>query len=149
MDAIQFLTQEHQKARSMFGQIQQAGGSERGPLWKKLSPELKAHEQMEEMHLYGPVARDAGGPDADLKEWQKRHHEEVGQAESLIRTLDGSDASSESWLSQLRELKSALEHHIEEEGTIFPRIRQVWDSGKLEQAGKQVEGMTGKAERAA
>src|SRR5262249_44089359 len=150
MDAIQFLKQEHQKAKSMFARIEQAGGSERGQLWKKLGPELKAHEHMEEQHVCGPVAREAGGRGAELREWEKHHHEEVGKAESMIKKLDSSDASGDAWLSQLRELKGALEHHIqEEEGRIFPKIQQVWDGGKLQQAGQQLEGAAKKAQQAA
>ena len=50
----------------------------------------------------------------------------------------------------MRELKGALEHHIEEEeGTIWPKIREVWDAGKLEKAGKQMATTKRKSARAA
>jgi iron-sulfur cluster repair protein YtfE (RIC family) len=150
MDAIQFLKQQHEEAKKMFGRIEQAGAGERGQLWAKLSPELKAHEQNEEQHLYGPVAREAAGRDATLAEWESHHQKEVREAEALIRKIDGANPSDQSWLAQVRELKSALEHHIqEEEGKIWPRIRQVWDAGKLEQAGRQMEATKGQAGRAA
>jgi hypothetical protein len=146
MDAIQFLKKEHEKAKGMFRQIEQAEGAERGRLWSKLSPELKAHEKMEEQHLYGPVAREAGGRDAALAQWEKHHHEEVGKAEALIGKLDAGDPAGQGWMGQLRELKSALEHHIqEEEGEIWPKIQQVWNGQKLEQAGQQMEQMAKKA----
>jgi iron-sulfur cluster repair protein YtfE (RIC family) len=150
MDAIQFLKQQHEEAKQMFGRIEQAQGGEREQLWKKLSPELKAHEQMEEQHLYGPVAREAGGRDRDLAEWEQHHRKEVQEAEALIKKIDGARASDQSWLEQVRQLKSTLEHHIqEEEGKIWPKIRQVWDAGKLEQAGQQMEAAKAKTGRAA
>ena len=150
MDAIQFLKQEHEKAKATFGKIEQAGEGERGQLWQKLSPELKAHEQMEEAHLYGPVARDAGSRDRSLVEWEQHHRKEVGEAESMIRKIDGMDPADQAWLAQVKQLKSTLEHHIqEEEGQIWPKIRQVWDARKLEQAGTQMEAKKGKGERAA
>jgi hypothetical protein len=68
----------------------------------------------------------------------------------MIRKIDETDASDQGWLGHVRELKSALEHHIEEEeGTIWPKIRQVWDSGKLEKAGKQMATAKRKSARAA
>jgi hypothetical protein len=146
MDAIQFLKQQHEEAKQMFGRIEQAQGGERERLWQQLGPELKAHEQIEEQHLYGPVAREA----SDLAEWEQHHREEVQEAETLIRQIDETDASDQGWMGHVRELKSALEHHIqEEEGTIWPKIRQVWDAGKLEKAGKQMAATKRKTSRAA
>jgi iron-sulfur cluster repair protein YtfE (RIC family) len=146
MDAIQFLKQQHEEAKQMFGRIEQAQGGERERLWRQLGPELKAHEQIEEQHLYGPVAREA----SDLAEWQDRHREEVQEAEAMIQTIDETDASEQSWLEHVRELKSTLEHHIqEEEGTIWPKIRQVWDDAKLEKAGKQMASAKRKSSRRA
>ena len=150
MDAIQFLKQQHEQAKLMFSRIGQAGAGERGQLWKQLGPELKAHEQMEDQHMYAPVAREAVGRDATLAEWEQHHQKEVREAEALIRKIDGANPSDQGWLAQVRELESTLAHHIqEEEGTIWPKIRQVWDAGRLEQAGREMEAMQGKAGRAA
>jgi iron-sulfur cluster repair protein YtfE (RIC family) len=146
MDAIQFLKQQHEEAKQMFGRIEQAQGGERERLWQQLGPELKAHEQIEEQHLYGPAARDV----SDLAEWQQHHREEVREAEALIRKIDETDASDRSWLEHVRELKGALEHHIqEEEGEAWPKIRQAWDAGKLEKAGKEMQATAKKTKRAA
>src|SRR5262245_45221710 len=146
MDAIQFLKQQHEEAKQMFGRIEQAQGGERERLWRQLGPELKAHEQIEERHLYGPVARDA----SDLAEWEQQHREEVEEAEALIRKIDETNASDQSWLEHVLELKSALEQHIqEEEAIIWPKIRQVWDGAKLEKAGKQMSTAKRKTSRAA
>lgn len=150
MDAIQFLKQQHEQAKQMFSRIEQGQAGQRGQLWQKLSPELKAHEQLEEQHLHGPVAREAGARDSTLVGWQQHHRQEVSEAESMIRKIDGADPSDPGWLEQVRKLKGTLEHHIqEEEGKIWPKIRQVWDAGQLEQAGQQMESMKGKAGRAA
>ncbi len=150
MDAIQFLKQQHEEAKAMFGRIEQAAAGERGRLWQTLGPELALHERMEELHLYGPVAREVGGRDSDLAEWEQRHHDEVGEAEAMIAEIDGMDPGEDDWLEQVQALRSTLEDHIaEEEGTIWPKIRQVWEAAKLEEAGRHMEGMKGKGERAA
>jgi transposase-like protein len=140
MDAIQFLTQEHEKAKRAFAEIEAASPGDRGPLWRRLEPELELHEQLEERYLYGPVARDAGGSDATLRSWESRHQAEVREAEGLIGKLGQREPSEAQWLTELRQLKAALEKHIgEEEHEIWPRIREAWDPAKLESAGRQME----------
>jgi hemerythrin-like domain-containing protein len=142
MDAIQLLKQEHEKAKRALEEILQASGDQRGPLWDKLRPELKVHEQIEEAALYGPVARDAGSSNEELKEWEQQHHEEVSELESLIQEINSLDPAGDEWMDKIEEVQETLEHHIdEEEGTIWPQIQQAWDRSKLEQAGKQMETM--------
>jgi hemerythrin-like domain-containing protein len=136
MNAIQFLKNEHDKAKRAFAEIQAASGSQRAQLWANLEPELKTHEQIEEEALYGPVAQEVGPKDESLKEWQEQHHEEVSEAEAVIEEIDDLDPSADEWIEKVEELKETLEHHIqEEEGTIWPRIEQAWDRSKLEHAG--------------
>jgi hemerythrin-like domain-containing protein len=140
MNAIQFLKNEHDKAKRAFAEIQAASGSQRAQLWANLEPELKTHEQIEEEALYGPVAQEVGPKDESLKEWQEQHHEEVSEAEAVIEEIDDLDPSADEWIEKVEELKETLEHHIqEEEGTIWPRIEQAWDRSKLEHAGQQME----------
>ena len=140
MNAIQLLKSEHEKAKQAFEEIQSASANQRAPLWAKLEPELKVHEEMEEAALYGPVAQELGSTDQTLKEWHEHHHEEVAEAEALIQEIDGLDSTSDDWVEKVEELQEALEQHIEEEeGDIWPRIQQAWDEAKLESAGQQME----------
>lgn len=140
MNAIQLLEHEHQVAKRAFGQIKTAGPEDRQPLWAKLKPELKVHEQMEERALYGPVADQAGSKDDKLSQWRGHHHEEVTKAEELMKQIDQLDPASDRWMDKVATLQQALEHHIrEEEGDIWPRIQQVWDASKLERAGQEME----------
>ncbi len=140
MNAIQLLKSEHEKAKQAFAEIQAAAANERTLLWAKLEPELKAHEEMEEVALYGPVAQELGSTDPTLTEWHEHHHDEVTEAEALIQEINGLDSTSDDWVEKLEELQEALEHHIEEEeGDIWPRIQQAWDQPKLESAGQQME----------
>jgi hypothetical protein len=142
MNAIQLLEHEHQVAKRAFGEIKTAGPEDREPLWAKLKPELKVHEQMEERALYGPVAEQAGSKDATLAQWREHHHEEVVKAEGLIQQIDQLDPTSDQWMETVATLQQALEHHIrEEEGDIWPRIERVWDAAKLERAGQEMENL--------
>jgi hypothetical protein len=147
MNAIQFLKQQHEAAKQGFQKIEQARPEERGAVWGRLSPELTLHEEMEEMHLYGPVARDAA--DEKLAAWPERHHGEVLEAEQLIERIDQGSPPGQDWLVLVQRLKNALERHIQqEEQEIWPRIERVWDAKKLERAGAEMEAMTGQGGRA-
>lgn len=140
MNAIQFLKNEHEKAKRAFEDIQAASSDQRAQLWAKLEPELKMHEEIEEVALYGPVAQEVGSKDQTLKEWQEHHRGEVVEAEALIEEIDGLDPTADEWIDRVEELQETLEHHIEEEeGNIWPKIEQAWDRSKLEHAGQQME----------
>jgi hemerythrin-like domain-containing protein len=140
MNAIQLLKNEHEKAKQAFQDIQGASADQRAELWAKLEPELKVHEEMEEVALYRPVAQAVGDKDQTLRDWQEHHHEEVTEAEDLIEEIGELDPTGDEWIDKVKELKETLEHHIqEEEGDIWPRIERAWDSSELERAGQQME----------
>src|SRR5215475_14542563 len=133
MNAIDFLKHEHQTAKAAFAKVLEASPEKRGELWKKLTPELKAHEQMEDAGLYQPLSRDAATKDARLAGWRQQHQAEVEKVEGLMK-----------------EIHSSLETHIrEEENEIFPRIGQVWDAARLMRSGQEMSEMKAKKMRAA
>ena len=147
MNAIQFLKQEHRTAKAAFEKVLQASPAKRGDLWEELTPELEAHEEIEDACLYEPLAGDAGGKDAKLAEWPRKHQSEVDEVEDLIGEIDELDPEGDKWLAKVKEVHESLQHHIqEEEGEIFPRISKVWDEARLTQAGKKMMDM--KAEKA-
>jgi hemerythrin-like domain-containing protein len=145
MDAIQFLKQEHQKAKAAFEKVLKAAPESRGQLWTKLQPELEAHEQIEDAGLYEPLARDAGKTDSKLADWRKKHQTEVAKVDGLIKDMGKLDPENASWLTKLKLVHASLESHIrEEEQDIFPRISKVWDETKLKQAGTEMKEMKAK-----
>ena len=145
MNAIQFLKQEHETAKAAFEKVLRASPETRGELWQKLSPELAAHEQMEDACLYGPLSREAGGKDPKLAGWRKKHQAEVDEVEGLMDEIEDLLPQDEKWLTKVKQVHASLKTHIqEEEGEIFPRISKVWDEARLEQAGTQMKEMKSK-----
>ena len=139
MNAIEILKKDHETARQMFAQIEQAGPERRGQLWAALKPELAVHEQVEETVLYGPIAQEVGAKDEDLRDWNGHHQEEVEEQDTLIEEIGALDPSDAAWLEKIQELRQTLEYHIEEEeDDIWPRIQRAWDASKLDQAGQQM-----------
>jgi iron-sulfur cluster repair protein YtfE (RIC family) len=145
MDAIQFLKQEHQKAKAAFENVLKAVPASRGQLWTKLQPELETHEQIEDACLYAPLSRDGSKTDSKLAEWRKKHQHEVDKVEGLIKELAKLDPEDASWLTKLKAVHASLETHIrEEEQDIFPRIKKVWNEIRLKQAGTGMKAMKAK-----
>ena len=145
MNAIQFLKQEHQKAKAAFENVLNAGPETRGQLWTALKPELEAHEQIEDACLYEPLSHDVGKTDSKLADWRKTHHSEVDKVEGLIKELGELNPKDASWLTKLKTVHAGLEDHIrEEEQDIFPRISKVWNHTKLTQAETEMKEMKAK-----
>jgi hemerythrin HHE cation binding domain-containing protein len=150
MDAIQFLKKEHVTAKAAFKGVLQASPAKRGDLWEKLSPELEAHEQIEDACLYTPLSRDAAGKDPKLAGWREKHQAEVEKVKGLIEEIDDLDPEDEKWLSTVKKVHTSLENHIrEEEEDVFSRIGKVWDAARLTDAGAKMEQMKGKKAAAA
>ena len=135
MDALEILRQMHVEAKSAFQQIAHAGPDQRGGLWAKLRPELELHEQLEERFVYDPMTKDVGSRDTLLAGWDQRHHTQVAEAKSMMEEIGRLEPRESRWLQMVGQLQMTLERHIQtEENEIWPRIRQVWGTDKLEQA---------------
>jgi hemerythrin-like domain-containing protein len=142
MDAIQLLKREHQKAKAAFGALLEAEPAKRGAQWEELQPELKAHEEIEEACLYGPLSEERLS-DEELAEWATdEHQEDVDEVESLIEKAQHLDPKEAGWIEIVREIHSALEAHIRrEEDDIFPRIAKAWETPRLEKVGEEMRAM--------
>ena len=146
MDAIQFLKQEHRKAKAALKKVLKASPGMRGDLWTELMPELKAHEQIEDACLYGPLAQGEAKGDATLAAWRPKHTKEVARVEALLKQIDGLDPEAAAWLAKVEAVGESLDEHIrEEEEDIFPRLGKAWDKARLAEVGSQMAEM--KAEK--
>ena len=139
-NAIDLLMQMHREAKQQFMQILGASdGQQAVRRWKQLQPVLKVHEQMEEQYLYDPLKAERGS-NTELGQWEPQHEREVNEVEQMISQADTMEQGAAGWRDQIRRISDTLAEHIaEEEGMIFPRIRQVWDEQKLQQAGMQMQ----------
>jgi len=140
MNALDYLKKEHVKAKSTFKEIEAAAPGGRGDMWLQLEGELKIHEEIEHLHVYGPLARANAAKGTKLEEWDRQHTVEVSAVKDVIKTMEGLDASTDAWLQNLKQVNSLLDEHIrEEEQEIWPEIRKVWDEDRLQEAGKKLE----------
>jgi hypothetical protein len=136
MGAIQFLKQEHKKAKAGLKKVLKAPAETRGDLWSELQPDLEAHEQIETPACTSH-SRATAKTAPKLAAWRERHQrerhqKEVERIETLVNQIDGLDPAA-GWLAKVKAVGASLEQHI--------RIGKAWDKARLEEAGTEMAEM--------
>ena len=82
---------------------------------------------------------------AHLKDLVLESYEEHKQIKILLKEMDDLVNDSEEFEPKLRVLQEIVEHHAEEEeeGNMFPQVRELVDDIALEQLGRKLEAAKG------
>ena len=76
--------------------------------------------------------------------------EEHQEVEIMLEELKELGSESHDFGSKLQELIESVEHHVEEEeGEMFPKVREVFDESQLERLGQELQSAKGTAHRKA
>ena len=135
MDVLQFLKDEHDEAKAVFGKLEKAKGAEAARLWEQLSSMLSLHEELEETYFYPRLREASSTEDLILEGYQEHHVMDV-----LISEISGLKPSAEEWEPKIKVLQENTEHHIEEEeGELFPKVRKIWDLDMRKRVGEEME----------
>jgi hemerythrin superfamily protein len=134
-DAIQLLTDDHQKVEELFVRFEKAGSGahkRRQDLVRRISEALSVHASIEEEIFY-PAARssvpDAG--DEVLEALEEHHLVKVTLAELAVM-----DPAHERYGAKVTVLIESVRHHVEEEeGELFPAVRKALDPTRLREIG--------------
>lgn len=139
MDAIQLLTDQHQRTDAAFQRyeaLSKDATQERIDLAREIIDDLTRHAGIEEVAFY-PMVQDAL-PDAanDIQEDLEEHQ----QAKELLARLDGTEPTGDDYDAAMQELIEAVRHHVEEEEQdLFPRVRQALTAEELASLGDTME----------
>ena len=146
MNALEVLKQDHQKVRGLFREARHATDqAKRKELFNKIDTELEIHAHIEETVFY-PVIDEH----EEFKDMVAGALEEHQEAKTLLDELEELGADNHDFGSKLQLLIKAVEHHVEEEeGEMFPKIRELFDEDELEQLGQELESAKGTAHRKA
>jgi hypothetical protein len=140
MNAIQLLRAMHAETRVSFKIIlgtQDAARADQA--WRALQPSLELHEQLEDEFVYRPLQEEMG-PGTPLGDWNLQHNGDVAVVEELVAASNQLEAGSPEWRMCIGRIMDVLSKHVmDEEGQIFGRIEQVWDTTRLEQAGAHMQ----------
>ena len=133
MDVLQILKDEHDQAKALFTQLEQAQGQRASQLWTELSDHLTLHEELEEKLFYPQLKQEPAARDLVLEGYQEHHVMDV-----LIEEMSELQPGDETWQPKLKVLQENAEHHIEEEESeLFPKVRTIWDAERRQQLGRQ------------
>ncbi len=146
MDALELLKQDHQKVKELFEQAEEAESKAQQKIFEQIKTELETHARIEETVFYPAVQEHE-----ELKDMVLESLEEHKQIKTLLREMDNLASDSEKFEPKLKVLMENVEHHAEEEeeGKMFPKLRQIMGKQKLEQLGADLEAAKGQRHRKA
>jgi hemerythrin superfamily protein len=146
MDALELLKQDHQKVKELFEQAEEAEAEDQQEIFQQIKTELETHARIEETVFYPAVQEHE-----ELKDMVLESLEEHKQIKTLLREMENLASDSEKFEPKLKVLMENVEHHAEEEeeGKMFPKLRQIMGKQKLEQLGADLEAAKGQRQRKA
>lgn len=147
MDALALLKKDHPIVKGLFAQVKETDDkNKQKQLFKEIKTELDTHARIEETVFYPALQEHE-----ELKKMVFESIEEHRQVKTLLRELSKATPGGDKFKAKLKVLNDNVEHHAEEEeeGKMFPKVRNVFDRATLEQLGKELEGAKHKRPRKA
>ena len=138
IDGIQVLINDHREVENLFQQYEKATDpGEQTRLVHQVIHELAVHGEIEELLFY-PRLRTALPDGNDLADGAVHEHLEIKQT---LNALDKMKAGDEGFDTRMADLMAEVRHHVEEEeGDIFPKIREAMPADQLERLGTSLQG---------
>ena len=138
-DVVELLTEDHREVEEMFVELEAVmdGGSpdaeRRRHLVDRVTIELVKHAVAEEVAVYPRVKQKVSAEEAE------RAKAEHAEAERTMKRLERLDPDDPSFEQEIRTLMAEIRQHVaEEEGEMFPRMREVFGQDELEDLARQV-----------
>jgi len=137
MDVLELLKEDHRKVKELFEQCQEMEDKKQlRQLYKEIKSELELHTRMEETIFYPAMEEHE-----ELTDMVLESLEEHKQIKTIIREMSKLSPGSERFKPKLKVLMDDVEHHAEEEeeGKMFPKIRDACDASELQELGEEIE----------
>lgn len=137
MDVITLLTQDHAEVDELFRRVNLSDKPESlDDLAKQIVRELSIHAAVEEQFVYPLIRAKLDGGSAMADEAIEEHQE----VKRLLADIEKAEAGSAEHRQDLQKVIDAVRHHVEEEeGDVFPALRDAADAGLLDKLGSVVE----------
>jgi len=125
--AVQFLEQQHEEIRQLFGQLETATGDERREIFTCLVRLLAVHETAEEEVVHPAVRAADGG-----REVVELRLKEEAEAKQALSELEQAGPDAPDFSTRLTALRTAVESHASsEEQQEFTLLRNLHDQDAL------------------
>ena len=137
MNAIDLLKEDHDKVDKLFQKVKATPDGDHKDLFEQIKAELDVHTHIEETIFYPKLKEDG---DDELKDIVLEGIEEHRQAKMFLKELASLADESEKFDPKLKVLMEDIAHHVqEEEGQMFPMIKEQFDEFTLQELGKEME----------
>ncbi|MEU9556203.1 hemerythrin domain-containing protein [Streptomyces fumanus] len=136
-NVIDELTTDHREVAELFGKIEAlpSGHKDRKLYADQVTMELVRHSVAEEAYLYPAVRRHVPGGDAIAD----KELEEHAEAEQLMKDLERHEPDDPEFDRLVTRLMREIRAHIaDEEGNLFPRLREACSPEALNELGDKV-----------
>ena len=132
-DAVQVLVDDHREVENLFQQYEKATDpGEQTRIVHQVIHELAVHGEIEELLLY-PRLRTVLPNGNDVADEAVSEHVEI---KTTLNELDKMTAEDDGFADKMRELMAEVRHHVaEEEGDIFPQMRELFEADQLRTLG--------------
>ena len=141
-DVIEVLTQDHREVEEMFVKLEAmqpattpAQRKRRKDLVDQVTIELIRHAVAEEAEVYPAVQDKLTKKEAERA---RKEHAEAEETMKRLERLEPEDSGFEAELATL--MREIREHVAEEEGEMFPRMREVFTQDELDKLGLPGQG---------
>jgi len=137
MDAVDFLTKEHEEAKALFERIEaSADPAEKERLLAEVMAALRAHTKIEEEVLYPVIREQMKGGSKMFEEAMQEHQE----AKKAMKELESLSPTEKDWQDHFEILMHGVLHHAkEEEAEMFPKMRETFSQERLDELGEKLE----------
>lgn len=137
MNAIELLKEDHDRVDKLFQTVKADEDADHRDTFEKIKAELEVHTHIEETIFYPKLKADG---DEELKKITLEGFEEHHQAKMFLRELSSLVDDSEKFQPKLKVLMEDISHHVmEEEGQMFPMVKEQFDEFTLQELGKEME----------
>jgi hemerythrin superfamily protein len=139
MDALELLKQDHAKVKKLFDKAEGVDNKEQKRIFSQIKTELEVHAQIEE-NIFYPAMQRYDGLKELVAESLKEHSGMKALLQEMVTLTD-----PEEFKDTLEELIDNVEHHAEdeEEGKMFPKVRELVSANELQKLGAQLQAAKG------
>ena len=136
-DAITSLRDDHKRVEKLFKQFEKTqGDATRRQIVAEIVRELSVHAAIEEQVFYPAIRKQVEDVDDMVLESLEEHH----IVKWTLSELDGMDPGEERFEAKVTVLMESVRHHVEEEeGELFPKVREALGRKALQEIGDTME----------
>jgi hemerythrin superfamily protein len=132
-DVLDLIAEDHEKFRTLFGEMNEAPADQRGDLFRHIVAELARHESAEEALVHPTLRDEVPGGEAHA---ESVLHEE-SEAEKQLSELEKMDPASTDFVSRFQQIeREVLTHANHEEREEWPRLREHLDLARRQDMGE-------------